>query len=187
MATIRNIELQTAYYHLSTIEKMVDREIANVRNNKQHLDKIVPSEIHGKHSSNYSEAQKYIDNISQLSYENAIIALVSTFEKIVFDKYRLTYGAIKTVINVHTQAPLNYYKIRERLVKSENDINRLHNIIELIKGFLPENLCLEVIKIKSYRDFLAHGKRYSSTIDIEPTLQQIAETLDKVLFEIEKN
>ena len=187
MAAIRNVELKSAYFHLSTIEKMVDRETANVKNNKQHLDKIVPSEIIGKHSSNYSEAIQYIDSISKLSYENGIISLVSTFEKIVFEKYRHTYGTIKTVVNENSPSSLNYYRIRERLVKSESDINRLHNIIELIKGILPERLYDEVSKIKNYRDYLAHGKRYSMTIDVEPTLEEITETLDKVLFEIEKN
>jgi len=187
MDTVKNIELRTAYFHLSTIEKMVNREIVNVKNNKQNLDKIVPSEIIGKHSSNYSEAQKYIDHISKLSYENAIIALVSTFEKIVFDKYRNTYGTIKATVNTHTPSPLNYFKIREKFVKSENDINRLHNIIELIKGILPVSLYEELNKIKNYRDYLAHGKRYSSSKDVELNLQEVAEILDKVIFEIEKN
>jgi hypothetical protein len=166
---------------------MVGREIANVKKDKSHLDKIVPPEINGKYSSNFAEAQKYIDHISKLSYENAIIALVSTFEKILFEKYRNTYGTVKTIVNTHTPAPLNFFKIREKLVKSENDINRLHNILELIKGVLPVALSEQIIKIKNYRDYLAHGKRYGNTVTIEPTLQEIAETLDKVLFEIEKN
>ncbi len=187
MAAIRNPEIQATFLHLSTIEKMVDREIATIKNNKQHIDKIVPSEIIGKYSTNYSEAQKYINNINRLTYENAVISLVSTFEKIVFEKYRNTFGTIKKVVNTHTASPLDYYKIRIKLIKSENDINRLHNIIEMLKGHLPESLYEEVSKIKSYRDYLAHGKRYSITIDVEPPLQAIAEILDKVLFEIEKN
>lgn len=187
MAAIKNPELLATFLHLTTIEKMVDREISNVKNNKQHIDKLVPFEIIGKYSSNYSVAQKYINNINQLTYENAVISLVSTFEKIVFEKYRNTFGAIKKLVNTHAISPLDYYKIREKLVKSENEINRLHNIIEMLKGHLPDSLYDEVVKIKNYRDYLAHGKRYSSVVDDEPSLQAIAETLDKVLFEIEKN
>jgi hypothetical protein len=170
MAAIRNPEILATFLHLSTIEKMVDREIANVKNNKQHIDKIVPSEIIGKYSSNHSLAQKYINKINRLTYENAVISMVSTFEKIVFEKYRNTFGTIKKVVSAHTTSPLDYYKIREKLIKSENDINRLHNIIEMLKGHLPEQLYLEVSKIKNYRDYLAHGKRYSSAIDVEPPL-----------------
>jgi hypothetical protein len=134
------------------------------------------------YSKKDKEAQYFTTNLSKTHYETSVIALVASFEKVVFAKYKTSYGTIKGIVGLHSKTPLDYYKSREKFVYGK--IDKLYSIIELIKGQVDTSLLDNLKKIKEQRDYLAHGKRFSATtIDIK--LEDIAYIFNKFIYEIE--
>lgn len=184
MVTINNEDLRDSYYYLMTIENIVQKEIRQVRGNKYHLDKMVPSILVKVYSLKEERALAFVDNITRTTYESALIALVATFERVVFAKYRTAYGTIKNVIKAQTSRPLAYFDSRERFVN--DNIEVLAGIIFLLDGIVDKSLIQKLNTIKNHRNFIAHGKRDSEAPAVEFTLEEVASTLDDVIREIEK-
>lgn len=184
MAIINNEELgESLNYHL-TIENIIAKEIRTINGNKSHLDKIVPENITQVYSKKEKDAQYFVKNLYKSFYESSVISLVSSFEKVVFTKYKASYGSIKTLVGANCNKPLDYYKSRERFVNG--NLDKLHGILDLIDGHIEVNLFEQLKKIKAQRDFYAHGKRFGEAPSVEPKLEEIATILDKIIFEIEK-
>lgn len=184
MVTIDNEELRGTYHYLITIENIIHKEIRHVNGNKSHLDKLVPNYLSGVYSSKEKTALAFIDNISRTSYENAILSLVSTFERVVFAKYRTSYGKLKSVVVQNTTKPLDYYKSRERFIYGK--IDKLAEIISLIEGTIDNLLLAKLKKIKDHRNYISHGKRDSQPPAVEYSIDEIAQTMDDIIREIEK-
>jgi hypothetical protein len=184
MVTVNNEDLRNVYHYLVTIENIIQKEIRLVKGNKHHLDKIVPEELTKIYSAKEKTALSFVDNLTRVTYENSIIMLVSTFERIVFAKYRTSYGSIKTTVNKHSAKPLDYYSSREKFIN--DGIENLSGILYLIEGIIEHSLFDQLKKIKDHRNYIAHGKRDSQPPAIEFTIDEIASLLDRVITEIEK-
>jgi len=184
MAILSNTDIRQTFNYLSTLDNILQKEIKLVRGNKSYLDKIVPEEVVREYSQKLSTALDFVDNLSNTSYESSVIVLVATFEKIVFAKYKTSFGSIKGVVRINAQKPLDYYAMREKFV--DGSIDKLHSIIELIKEHIDPELVASLKAIKEQRDYFAHGKRFGLSPSITLTLEQIAMVLDKVIIEIEK-
>jgi len=184
MANLNNGEIRDSYNLLATIENIITKEVKTIEGNRFHLDKLVPENIVKVYSSKMRDAQYFTTNLSKTFYESSVISLVASFEKIVFAKYKTSYGEIKNVVGTHVPKTLDFYKSREKFVNGEMD--KLHSILALIEGQVDDVLLDKLKKIKDQRDYLAHGKRFGVAPAINMKLSEIAETLDRIITEIEK-
>lgn len=183
MVTINNENLREVYHYLATIEKILQKEIRLVHGNKSYLDKIVPEQLTSIYSQKEKVAYAFIDKITKTAYENSVVSLVSTFEKIVFAKYKTTFGTLKNVVRNHALAPMDYHKSRENFLNG--NIDKLSGIIYLIEGHISHELLENLKLLKNHRNYIAHGKRDVAPPAVEMDLASIAKTLDDVIREIE--
>jgi len=183
MAAINNEDLRDTYNYLATIENILNKEIKQVAGNKYYLDKIVPEQIIKVYSQKEKTAITFADNLSRTAYENSVVTLVATFERIAFAKYKTSYGRLKSLVGKQATKPLDFFKARENFVFG--NIDKLAGIISLIEGFLSSELLEKLKIVKDQRNYIAHGKRDTAAPSIELSLSEIAKTLDEVIKEIE--
>jgi hypothetical protein len=184
MAILNNIEIRQTFNYLSTLDNILQKEIRQVRGNKSYLDKIVPQRLVREYSKKEKTAFDFIDKLQETSYDLSLLALVATFEKIAFAKYKTAFGTIKGIVGSKAEKPLDYYLMREKFV--DGSIDKLHLIIELIKEHIDADLIKDLKTIKEQRDYIAHGKRFGTPPPIDMELEEIAFVLDKIILEIEK-
>lgn len=180
---LNNLILKSTYDQLCTIEYCLEKDFKHVRTNKSYLDNLVPNHIRGIHTKKMDDAGKFIDSVAIIAYESAVIILIATFESIAFDKYKNTYGSLRTVVKDNASKPLSYFSAREKLVNDTYD--KLSAIIKLVYGHINPTLFSNLEIVKSYRDYLAHGKRFAAPPPTKLSLLEIAKILDDVLLEIE--
>jgi hypothetical protein len=183
MVTINNEDLRNAFHYLATIDNVLQREIRLINGNKFHLDKIVPEYLAGIYSSKEKTALAFADRMARTAYDSAVVNLVAVFERVVFAKYKATYGALKGVVRNNAPYPLDYYRSRENFLNG--NIDRLSEIIYLIEGHIPAGLLQKLKLLKDHRNYIAHGKRDVAPPAVEMKLADIAKTLDEVIREIE--
>jgi hypothetical protein len=184
MVTVNNEDLRDIYHYLTTIENIVQKEIWQAQGNKSHIDRMVPEALASTYSLKQTTSLAFLDNLTRTSYENAVVSLVATFERIVFSKYRTSYGKLRSIVNSHSTKPLDYFASRERLVNDK--IDRLAGIFYLIDGIIDHELFNKLKTIKDHRNYIAHGKRESQPPAVEFTIHEIVLILDNVIKEIEK-
>lgn len=183
MVTINNEDLRDTYNYLATIENILQKEVRQIKGNKSYIDKIVPEEIVKVYSQKQQTALKFADNLTTTVYENSVLSLVATFERVVFSKYRTSYGALKKVVSEFSAQPLDYFKSRENFIK--DNIDKLSGIIYLIEGNITGELMQKLKQIKDHRNYIAHGKRDVAPPDVELKLDEMVKVLDDVIREIE--
>src|SRR6185437_14583364 len=183
MAVINNEELRDVYHYLATIENIILKESRHIKGNKSYVDNIVPEVLTKIYSQKLEKAINFSDNLMRVCYENSVVALLATFEMVIFAKYRSSYGKIRNVVKEHSSKPLDYFKAREKFVN--DSIDKLHAIIELIEGHIDIDLQKKLAMIKDQRDYIAHGKRFGKAPIINLSITEIAETLDETISAIE--
>lgn len=125
----------------------------------------------------------FADNLTRTAYQNSVVSLVATFERVVFSKYRTSYGTLKNVVSKSDVRPLDFFKSRENFIN--DSIDRLSGIIYLIEGHITKDLLQKLKQIKDHRNYIAHGKRDVAPPDVELKLDEMAKVLDEVIREIE--
>ena len=184
MVTINNEVLKEVYHQLTTIDNIVQKEIRLVNGNKWHLDKMVPEELSKVYSIKQKTAQTFTDSLTRTAYDNSVIALVATFERVVFAKYKTSYGSIRNTVITHSVKPLDYYNSRAKFIN--DGVEYLAEILHLLEGIIDDTLFDKLRILKDHRNYISHGKRGAKPPAVEFTLDQIATTLDGVIREIEK-
>jgi len=184
MAIIKNAEILATYHIVKAKMEMVNNESNNIRNEKSRLDKFVPNDARNLYTRKQSETGKFIDEVRDISFDLAVIALVSKFEKIAFEKYTNTFGSLRAVIHNNAQRPLAYFASKEKFIR--DDVDNLGGIIKLIAGHIDNTTFEEFEEIKYYRDYIAHGKRFPKRLWEPKSIDDIAEILDRVISAIEK-
>ena len=185
MASLKNEEIRETFYYLSTLENVLNKEIHSVDGNKSNLNKIVPENIQNLHSDKKEKANSFMLSLSKIQYESSVITLLASFKKVVFSKYKTSYGEIKSLVGSQTKNTIAFYKAREKFVNSKKNEN-LSSIIDLIEGHVNDTLIKSLKMIKEQRDYIAHGKRFGTEPVQNLSLARIAETLDEIVSEIEK-
>jgi hypothetical protein len=183
MVTINNEDLRDTFNYLATIDNILQKEVRQISGNKHYIDKIVPEQIAKVYSQKEKTALMFADNLTRTAYENSVVSLVATFERVVFAKYRTSYGTLKNVVSASAVRPLDYFKSRENFIN--DSIDRLSGIIYLIEGHITNELLQKLKQIKDHRNYIAHGKRDVAPPDVELKLEEMAKVLDEVIREIE--
>lgn len=183
MVTINNDDLRETFNYLATIENILQKEIRLINGNKNYIDKIVPEQIIKVYSQKDRTALIFADNLAKTAYENSVVSLVATFEKVVFAKYRTSYGTIKSLVSNNAVKPLDYFKSSANFINT--NIDKLSGIIYLIEGNVNAVLLKNLKLIKDHRNYIAHGKRDVAPPAVEMKLYEMAKILDEVIREIE--
>lgn len=184
MAVINNVDLRNELIRLLTLSNIIQREIRIIGLNKSHINKIVPEEYASIYSSELKKSVMFADSLVNSIYESSVISLFSVFEKIVFAKYRTTYGELRKVVNVHSVKPLDFYNSREKFIF--DSIDNLAGILYLIDGKISVEQREQINIVKSQRNYFAHGKRDVAAPTKTLSLEEIAKILDDIILEIEK-
>ncbi len=187
MVEVNNEDLKETYHYVCTITNILQKEIKQVNGNKSYLDKMVPASLSKTYSLKETKALAFTKNLDRAVYDNNVVALVSTFERIVFAKYQTTYGMVKSVVSAHSKKPMDYFDSKERFVN--DSIDKLSGILYLIEGLIDTKLFEKLKSLKDQRNYIAHGKR--NLKDVTPpsvnfSLDEIVSILDDVIKEIEK-
>jgi hypothetical protein len=183
MVTINNEDLRDTFNYLSTIDNILQKEVRQISGNKHYIDKIVPEQLAKVYSQKEKTALMFADNLTRTAYENSVVSIVATFEKVVFAKYRTSYGTLRNIVSASAVRPLDYFKSRENFIN--DSIDRLSGIIYIIEGHISNELLQKLKQIKDHRNYIAHGKRDVAPPDFELKLDEMAKVLDEVIREIE--
>lgn len=183
MVTINNEDLRDTFNYLVTIDNIIQKEVRQINGNKYYIDKIVPEQISKVYSQKMKTALMFADNLTRTAYENSVVSLVATFERVIFAKYRTSYGTLKNIVSTKAVRPLDYYKSREKFIN--DNVDRLSGIIYLIEGSISSELLQKLKQLKDHRNYIAHGKRDVAPPDVELKLDEMAKLLDDVIREIE--
>jgi uncharacterized protein YutE (UPF0331/DUF86 family) len=187
MVEISNEDLKETYHYVSTITNILQKEINQVNGNKSYLDKMLPTFLSKTYSLKETKALAFVKNLDRTVYESNVVALVSTFERIVFAKYQTTYGTVKSIVTSQSKKPMDYFDSKERFVN--DSIDKLSGILFLLEGLIDNELFKKLKLLKDHRNYIAHGKRDLKDIkppSVEFTLDEITTILDDVIKEIEK-
>lgn len=183
MATINNEDLRDTFNYLATIDNILQKEVRQIIGNKYHIDKIVPEQLIKIYSQKEKTALMFADHITRTAYENSVVSIVATFERVIFAKYRTSYGTLKNIVSVNAAKPLDYYKARENFIN--DSIDKLSGIIYIIEGHITSELLQKLKQIRNHRNYIAHGKRDVAPPDVGFRLDEIVKILDEVIREIE--
>ncbi len=183
MVTINNDVLRETYNYLATIDNILRKEVKHIIGNKNYIDKIVPFHLSRIYSNKEKTALNFADNLTKIAYENSVVSIVATFERVIFAKYRTTYGSIKKLVSTNAAKPLDYFKSKENFINDK--IDKLSGIIYLIESYLPPQLLQQLKVIKDHRNYIAHGKRDVAPPSVEMELNIMAKLLDDIIREIE--
>jgi hypothetical protein len=182
MVTIENDDLRETYHCSITLRSILDRDLPRIQNDKSYLDNLVPEGIRGLYTKKQNAALKFKDAIEIQVYDTSLVALVTTFEKVAFAKYRTSYGTIKTVVAEKAEHPLDYFASRERFINTS--IDKLAGIFFLIEGIIDADTMQKLNVIKEHRNYIVHGKRDSAPPAFEYDIDTVARFLDKAITEI---
>lgn len=182
MVTINDESIKKAYTYVLTLRNVVVKETNHVKSNKAHVDKIVPSNLVNVYSKKHQDALKFVDDLTQTLYDLSVVTLVTAFEKVVFNKYKNTYGILRTVVSVSTTPLSDFHRSRERFIN--DSIDKLSGILFLIDGIIDANTMSLLKEIKDHRNYIVHGKRDSVMPARQLDIDIIAKTLDDAITEI---
>ncbi|MBS1778024.1 MAG: hypothetical protein JST70_01785 [Bacteroidetes bacterium] len=182
MVTINNEDVRETYHYLLTLNVIVEKDFQHVKGNKSHLNKLVPSQLSGLYSQKQQDALKFTDGVTRTLYDASVVALVTSFERAVFAKYRTSYGTLRGVVRDSAAPPLDFFHSRERFIN--DSIDKLAGILSLIDGIIDDPTMEKLKQIKDHRNYIVHGKRDSIAPAIELDIDTIAKTLDNAITSI---
>lgn len=121
----------------------------------------------------------YFNNLRKQVSDNAFVEMVATFERIVFTKIGNATGLTRKIVREHYERGNPFHIAIISFIKSSDEINRLSSLYNILHGRIPNDLSDSFEEIISYRNRVAHGKRFGE--DTHLTLQDVSETLGKIL------
>lgn len=139
-----------------------------------------------KIKKNDPQVIKILDGAKDAISEYSFIAMVASFEKIVFDKLGNTLGEIKKLVNYQLSSNVPFYNSRVHFIRKRKDVGTLSMIKVLLKGKIDGFLFERLSEIIDYRDRLAHGKKFGMEIDksVSAFLKESAKVLDDIVNNI---
>jgi hypothetical protein len=148
--------------------------------------------ISSKNQKNQLKAiQEHFDKLKTDIKEFYILSIITTFEKIIFNKIQQTRGELEKIINKgYGQRIKNNQKVYFRhstksFIKSDTDIFSLGRAIKLLeKQIKDKQLFNDLAKIKEHKDYLSHGKRRNVGKLSKFTIEEIKDKLIEIINSI---
>lgn len=181
MDTIKNKELEKTYiYHkfISDYSIYIKTQISARKNSGDFLATIKFPFI--GEIKNEKSLDKIFDDIDEKVSESFFIALVASFEKILFNKFGNTYGEIKKLVKEKYVSPKPMHKYGESFIKDISNTDSLAALKNIIVHQLSAETQKQFESIIEHRNYLAHGKRFGKAATIlEP--EDVLLILDEIL------
>ncbi len=142
-------------------------------------------DIVGQKKNREHSIAKYFDTLQKDLEDNAILNLVATFEKLIFNQIPQTTNRSKEILASHYGRQEPFSSSIPAFVKSKQDINNLSGIQNILSGSIPVTLENKLRDIFEYRHRIAHGRRFGkdASLTVPETLKSLDETLAAVLGE----
>jgi len=132
----------------------------------------------------------YFDKLCTDITELYVLKIITTFEKIVFDKIADAYRIIESVITKEyrkrhsKQEPTTLHKSVTSLIKTKEDIFSLSGAKDILEKQISRDSLENLTEIIEYRNWLSHGKRQDVGKDSTLTIEEIKDILIKIVDEI---
>jgi hypothetical protein len=139
----------------------------------------------------------FANRVTRALLEICFLDVVRTFESMVFELIRDASGNIKSILTDPRSAkagnkarfPFQSYadkfvKERGEDIRNPGDLRNLGDVKEILKGRLHGELYDELDAIVTYRNWLAHGNRFSERPRHPGNLQDVVKVLGDILTEI---
>jgi len=136
-------------------------------------------DIVGQKKKREDSISAYFDILQKELEDNAILNLVATFEKLVFDQIPQATTRFKNILVSHYEQQEPFSSSVQAFVKNKQDINNLTGIQNILSGSISVTLENKLRDIFRYRDRIAHGRRFGkdSSLTVFETLESLDETL----------
>jgi hypothetical protein len=85
--------------------------VEQAKRNKSYIDNMVPEDLYGIYSKKEKMAYDFSNALSRTSFESSVVSLVASFEKVVFSKYKTSYGTIKEIVRDSATERFDYTMI----------------------------------------------------------------------------
>jgi hypothetical protein len=139
--------------------------------------------------------EKFFDTrVTPTLYEICFLDIVRIFEFMVFEMVKEASGKIKNILSdpkspKKAKFPFQSYAdkfVKERVgdIRNPGDLRNLGDVKEILKGRLHQRLYGELDAIVTYRNWLAHGNRFSARPRYPGELQDVVKVLHDILTEI---
>lgn len=122
---------------------------------------------------------EYFDNLQKELTDNAILCLVATFEKLIFNKIPFVIETAKETLADNYDNGNPFSKTIKSFVKDTNNINKISDIQNLLIGNISMRLSNKLKEIIDYRHRIAHGRRFGQ--DTLLTVDEVLESLNEVI------
>jgi len=141
----------------------------------------------GGNKSKQAAIDKYFDQLYADITELYILKLITTFEKILFDKIDNTHGIFERAVAQKCEKleePISFSKSSGSFIKNPEDIRSLSGTKNILKNQISQELFEDLKKIIDHRNWLLHGKRRTLGKDSNLNIEEIKEILMDIIDEI---
>ncbi len=183
--------LEEVYQKYVSSKKIYNSAKERTRRDSNFALNIIPP---GKSKKTQDEhlIDDYFDQLRTEIEELYILNIITTFERMVFNKINNAYGVIKDIVTIEynkryskKNKPVPLYHSAVSFIKDKEDIHNLSGVRKVLEKQISEELLEDLKEIIEYRNWLSHGKRRNigkaSTLNID----EIKEILMKIIDEIE--
>lgn len=135
--------------------------------------------------------------VTPILYEVCFLDMVRIFEHLVFEMVKEASGTIKSILSDPRSAKVakkrafpfqsysdKFVKNRAEGLHSPGDMRNLGDVKEILRDRLHHELYHQLDAIVTYRNWLAHGNRFSERPLYPGNLEDVAKVLQDVLTEI---
>ena len=130
----------------------------------------------------------YFDSLYSEITELYIFDIITTFERILFEKIDNTSGVIKSIVTdeYHRRyskkdKPAPLYHSAVSFIKDKEDIHNLSGIRKVLEKQMPRELFDDLKELIEHRNWLSHGKRQNIGKESLFKIDEIYETLIKII------
>jgi len=151
------------------------------KSNKFIKDYKIPI-VFKKKAKREKNIEDYFAALEQDIIDNTFINLVATFERIVFSKLPNAIGLIRNIVEENYPQESPFHLTIRSFIKDANEINNLATVQKMLSGKISESLSEQLDDIISYRNRVAHGKRFGEDTDL--TLEDVLKILSEIVQKI---
>ena len=126
----------------------------------------------------------YFDGVQKDIEDNAILNLVATFEKLIFNKIPAATNNSKQILASNYVFNDPFSSSIQSFVKTHEDINNISGVLSILSGNISVTLENKLREIIEYRNRIAHGKRFGkeSLLSVSEILEKLDETIEIALY-----
>ncbi len=179
--TVKSEEFLQIYNQYNTLIKLSlqaqERSISD--KSDKYINTLGLDIIGGKRKNRSNLINDYFDTLQKDLYDFAVLNLVATFEKMIFNRVSLAEQKSKTILASSYEMSAPFATSIKSFVKSKQDINNMSGVLNILSGTISTTLRNRLKEIIDYRNRIAHGKRFGKETDL--TVLEIMACLDEVL------